>query len=257
MQDIAMTSPTKVAITRIIIDALMASWEKRKRLAQVAALPSLALIVIATYWSYADRKVDTLDAMVWVALWTMAFSPFALTCHRVLLLGNDSLPQYGIMRLTKREMKFLAWLSAIGLIGFLVKAISIMTIGSVLVNAIEIQNDWLVRILKGADVLAAYLVARLSLILPSIALDEQLSLSHVWHLSQGNGIRLTIILVGLPWLLAYYGQFIFPEEMNLAQVTLCSILYCVALLVEVAVLSFSYKALASLTLSPISRDDGV
>lgn len=253
----AMISRTKLAIAQIIINALKASWEKRKRLAQVVALPSLTLVVIATYWSYADRKVDTMDAMVWVALWTMAFSPFALACHRVLLLGNDSLPQYGIMRLTKREIKFFAWLSAIGLIGFFVKAISIMTIGNVLVNVIEIQNDWLVWILKGADVLAAYLVARLSLILPSIALDEQLSLSHVWHLSQGNGFRLTIILVGLPWLLAYYGQFIFPEEMNLAQVTLCRILYCVALLLEVAVLSFSYKALSSITLSAILREDRV
>lgn len=257
MQNMAMISRTKLAIAQIIINALKASWEKRKRLAQVVALPSLALVVIATYWSYADRKVDTMDAMVWVALWTMAFSPFALACHRVLLLGNDSLPQYGIMRLTKREIKFFAWLSAIGLIGFFVKAISIMTIGNVLVNVIEIQNDWLVWILKGADVLAAYLVARLSLILPSIALDEQLSLSHVWHLSQGNGFRLTIILVGLPWLLAYYGQFIFPEEMNLAQVTLCRILYCVALLLEVAVLSFSYKALSSITLSAILREDRV
>lgn len=257
MQNMAMISRTKLAIAQIIINALKASWEKRKRLAQVVALPSLTLVVIATYWSYADRKVDTMDAMVWVALWTMAFSPFALACHRVLLLGNDSLPQYGIMRLTKREIKFFAWLSAIGLIGFFVKAISIMTIGNVLVNVIEIQNDWLVWILKGADVLAAYLVARLSLILPSIALDEQLSLSHVWHLSQGNGFRLTIILVGLPWLLAYYGQFIFPEEMNLAQVTLCRILYCVALLLEVAVLSFSYKALSSITLSAILREDRV
>jgi len=219
-------------------------WRKRSRLVQVVTVPSIALILIGLYWNSFGAETAS-EALVWVLLHAMAFTPFAIARHRVLLLGEASLPRYGVMQWTTRLFRFLWWLlAAFGSAGFVIIMIVMMILGGTIVNAFDIPEEGAGWSLIGKifEALATYVVARLSLILPAVALDQKLTLSTVWDLSEGNGWRLAVVVGGLPWLLNYLQGLAFSET-DMIPAILRSVVYCTLLIVEVAALSLSYKAL--------------
>lgn len=132
----------KLPVIPILIGAFQAPWHKRSRLIEVAAVPSIAIILISLYWN-SFRAQSAPEALVWVLLNAMAFTPFAIACHRVLLLGETSLPRYGVMRWTTREFRFLWWLvAALGSAGFVIIMLVMMILGGTIVNAFDIPAEW-------------------------------------------------------------------------------------------------------------------
>jgi hypothetical protein len=244
-----LSTRTKLPVIPIIFGAFQLSWLHGYRLAQVVAAPSLALILIGIYWVYAGQPLEVYTSVVWVLLYAMAFTPFAVACHRVLLIGEDSLARYGVMGWTKREFRFLVWLVVSALVGLFVMTIGIMILGGILAKALTFPREdwegWVGWILiTGCGLLGSYITARLSLILPSIALEHRYRISEIWRLSRSNGWRLTVVLAGFPWLLNYLQGLAVPHEVPFFAAVLGSTVYCVFLIVEVAALSLSYKALS-------------
>jgi hypothetical protein len=234
-------------VISIILGAFRVPWSKRSRLARAVAAPATALIVIGMYWAYSGYLAGTYGSVLWVLLYALALTPFAVACHRVLLLGDESLPRYGIMKWTMREGRYLAWLLAAWLLGFLATMFLMMTIGTIVINVFNIPRAWMEVgwFLGSFQVLGTYVLARLSLILPAIALDGRPSLSRIWRLSDGNGWRLTVVVCGLPWLLELSQGFIHLDEATFVSMTLGSLVFCPLLVVEVAALSLSYKELVA------------
>lgn len=248
-------------VVPILLLAFRITWQYRVRLAQVVAIPSLALALIGTYWSYYGYQAGTYNSILWVLLHMMAFTPFTVACHRVLLLSENSLPRYGILSWTKREVQFLKWLLVVMLSGWSTSIIATMLLGTLMQNAFEFPEDWWAWLISGCTVLGAYVAARFSLSLPIVAIDKivvdrNLGLADLWRATRGNGWRLTVVLGGFPWLLRYGQRMLFPEDATIATTVLFALLYCVLLVVEVAALSLSYKALnaTSFDVSWSSRD---
>src|SRR5262249_16385172 len=136
---------TRLPVIPIIFGAFQLAWLRRYRLAQVVAVPSLALILIGTYWIYAGRLTGTDDSIAWAlfVLQTLAFTPFAVPCHRLLLLGEGSLPRYGIMGWKKREIQFFIWLLIAILVSSFVMIIATMILGGIVANLFTFQKeDW-------------------------------------------------------------------------------------------------------------------
>ena len=230
-------SSIHLPVINIILGAFRIPWSKRSRIARAVIAPAIALSAIGAYWVYS--RPGTYESNLWVLLYGLALTPFAVACHRVLLLGDESLPQYGIMTWTVREGRFLTWLLAAWSLAFLTTMFLLMTIGTIVMNVFDIPRAWMEMgwFLGSFEVLGTYVLARLSLILPAVALDGRPSLSSIWRLSHGNGWRLTVVLGGLPWLVSHFQRFILPDEATFVSVLLISLVFCPLLVVEIAALS--------------------
>lgn len=175
------------------------------------------------------------------------YALFAVNCHRVVMLGADSIPTRWGLYWSSRETRFFGWTIGIGLIagvvslplGFLVLEFAILP--SEMAPGYGIVWDLMLFV---TAIPAVYLGSRWSLVLPSTAIDRRPSLGSAWDLSRGNGWRLAVLL-GVPPLLL--GE-VFSEltmaigTLDSAPVTfVTNLAFCLVGALEVTILSIAYK----------------
>jgi hypothetical protein len=164
---------------------------------------------------------------------------FAVTTHRIILLRLD-LPPWGALSWSKRETRFLWWWLLSGIL------LSISLFPLFVRNLVEPPAIW--GFLAPAQVIAFFLGARLSLILPAIAIGEPSKPSEVWCLSRGNVLQVVFALA-VP-LFAFLGLWILvpkdaaPIEFTTIQV-LIGLAGCLTTAFEITVLSVCYRELKS------------
>jgi hypothetical protein len=197
---------------------------------------------------------------VW--LWTTSFGMymglvsalFAVTCHRIVLLGPETAPRFGIRPPTAREVHFILYSATL----FLLSKVAILSKVGVIFWADKLTRGpvalLMIDIIFGYAIflLGYYVVARVSLLLPSIAIDQQRTVHEVWDLSKSNGWRLVVItgllplvfitvLVLLEGLLTSASKAFENEAFEIAT----NIAWYALFAVDIAALSLSYKYLST------------
>lgn len=180
---------------------------------------------------------------------------FAVACHRIVLLGEDSLFNRWGLYWTAREMRFIGWSILVGLLLFLVLMLTFPIVWAVveLAAAADMPIEWLGE--GAAEVLGwaiyaptAYLMSRICLVLPATAVDQRPRLGDAWRLSRGNGWRLAIALA-VPGLLlggfAYILGLIVDAPDNIALLIAVATLYGLLGAVGVTVISVAFRTLSS------------
>ena len=111
----------------------------------------------------------------------------------------------------------------------------------------------LLAAVAGCVALLALVVPRLSLVLPAVALGEQLSLRLAWRRSRGNTLRLLLatFLCGLPALLLSMGTSWWVSTLTfeglvgyVVDSTIVSVGYAILTIVGVTLISLSYRFLS-------------
>ena len=129
-----------------------------------------------------------------------AYLMVAVSCHRILLLGEDSLPNEWGVYLGRRELRFVGWSLVIGLI-----AAPIFLVVAAVLSAfygLEPSDPLAIATMTIVGLVAcAYPVSRSSLVLPATAIDERPTIAGAWALSDGVGWPLALI-VSLPGIAA-------------------------------------------------------
>lgn len=239
----------RLPIAKVISGAFLVPWLKRVRLARALLGSGIALIAIGIYWAYKGQYLGTWGQIPLVFLYFIVVTPFAIACHRLVLMADTSVPEYGIVKWSSREVNFLGKLITVGLASFGAFTLSIMAIGAIVFNLFTIpdipNNERIHWLFESFRIPAAYFVARLSLILPATALDQKSDIRSAWQLSHGNGWRLAVVICGLPWLSVILEGYVYPDEPTIVQVTLSCIVFYALLVIEIALLSLSYKELRS------------
>ena len=168
---------------RVIAGAFVYVIENKQALTKALAIPFVAYLLID-----ASIFLDLPSAMAFVlaVLSVGVQAIFAITTHRILLLGPGSVSPWGITSWSKRETFFV--LHIIGL-GFLIMVLSIIGfvpfIGSVV-----------------ALVLICWVMGRLSLVFPGIAVDKGVSFGLSWEMTQNYQMLMFLVVILFPILLA-------------------------------------------------------
>lgn len=175
---------------------------------------------------------------------------FAITCHRLALIGDDSVPTYGLLTWTQRETRYLGWLIVVTLICMLLSYVINSIFVSQMVNDLEsgaspesLQSSWRYTYLAYIPIL--YIFSRLSVLYPAIALDQGINARWAWQATARNGWRLTLIVGVLPWVLYYLVHLFLRDNATFVEYGVVKIIGFFLLAVEVVALSFAYKHLAS------------
>jgi hypothetical protein len=164
---------------------------------RVLILPSLLLGVAAT-------TEEAFEQLFWVALVLKPFQLLlgtmcAVSCHRLVLIGDEGIPNSSGLFLSARELRFIGWSLALGLI-FAAFVVFSALLGIALVVVLSAAPRTFTQVLVGATlasclVLALYVCGRCSLIFPATAIDRRASLRSAWTLSEGNGWRLMLLII--------------------------------------------------------------
>jgi hypothetical protein len=172
------------------------------------------------------------------------FVPFASYCHRIVIIGGEP-EKVGNLNWTMRETRFLGWTLGIYFVsgfalfagGVFWYALTSVLQGRGLISAIVLFI--LLVILPGF-----YLLARLSLVFPGVAVGERPDIGSVWELSEGQVSRLLILVVIFPLLamITLYGLhfFLLGNDVNLYTGLIAGISFYTLLILVISVLSESY-----------------
>ena len=276
------TSWPSIQIGPIIKEAILLTWVRRQQFVPLLLLP-VALTTalhLSDMWLLSDRP-RSLGILLQIPNF-LIFSFFAVSCHRSILIGEHSVSRFGIPGWPRREFRFFRWIIFIYLIGgtfwFLTSEIGIRGVDFIETFLEEKLQDISIR-LSGSKMVffpwtlfglipCGYLIGRLSLLLPAIAIDSQTSLRTAWSQSKGNGWRMALLVGWMPILLhflekvlaAYFGFYlskqvassgfgVYVEVFSVLEILLLYIFFTI----EVSILSLSFLKLSGWNPDPDLR----
>ena len=213
----------------IIKEAIRLPWIRRQHFWRLLALPVAltTLLYLGDYWFLSDAA-RSMNILLQIPNF-LIFSFFAVACHRSILIGEQSVSRFGIPGWPGREFRFFCWLIFIYVIGGMVWLVTSEVVvwipGFIETFLGKDLNELSIR-LSGSKrmtlspwthlglIPCGYLIGRLSLLLPAIAVNEQASLRSAWSQSKGHGWRMAFLVGWMPILLHMLTQ-IFSTYLNL------------------------------------------
>lgn len=255
------TIPAPLPVFTIIRAAFQFVWKKKLRMARALLIPVIAIWAVDQLPFSDERSILSTDP-IWVGcllflIQTIPYLLFAVTCHRLALLGDQSVPEYGLWKWTMRESRYLAWLLVIVNIYLLIYlAVDSSFVSNMFgdLGAVAGVDPFHLSMLVVYPVYIGflYLFSRLCVLYPAIAVGKQVRAEWVWPVTARNGWRLTLVAGFLPWVIYWLTNFLLRDNATWAE---CAIFWFAGFFlfaVEVVALSYSYKHLAQHETPPTS-----
>ena len=205
----------RLPVAKVIAGALILAWERRYALLHALWLPLLCGIVFTvteTFWGPSSWESPTPEQQSTTQgslfLWTLPLFVltvvFAVRSYRVYLLDVDSTQAMPPFSWNLRETRFVFAMAAIAFL-FAFAAVTFGTaVGALWPGASTFANG---RIGLVLIIPPAYLVGRLLLAFPALAIDDSVdvlqALGQSWAISRNNGFRLLVLCVLVPGVLAW------------------------------------------------------
>lgn len=152
--------------------------------------------------------VPNIDWKGLIAIRILQWIPFtliAITTHKIILEGPNSVPTWGINRFGRREVKFAVYGILIGLIAF--PAI-VLTIGLMVAFPAIVLTfiPYIVIFIFIATL--AYIIGRFSLVFPSIAISSNIRLKDSWVATKDNKLMMIVVVTMFPFILGILEQLL-------------------------------------------------
>jgi len=132
-----------------------------------------------------DNIEDFRAATAFTAVLLPVDGIIAITTHRIILLGPESVPNWGINKWTFRESYFLLYLLVLFLLS--------VFIGALAFAPLVISISGIAILLWG--------LSRVSLAFPGIAVDRDVGFFMSWRLTKENQILMALVTLGVPLVL--------------------------------------------------------
>jgi len=232
-------------VVAIIKEALLVVWEKRLALFRALMVTGLVLATLDAVQNHVLKNLGWVSLLFLnVVLNGLVFTLFAVTCHRIVLLGETSVPKYGLLSWTSRETRFLGW----GVVTFLY---ALLILGPVmLVVFVGTFTD--IPFVKGYEkcwaflgaVPVIYVLVRLGLLFPATAVGDRRNTDWAFHTTAKNGWRLMVATSLIP---VSFGVVIsaLPIDHNLLTDFLVRLVGCAFTAIGIVALSLSFRFLSS------------
>ena len=211
----------RVEPLKVIAGAVVFVVERRARFAKALVVP--LVLYCALDFAYLLRPGSIGQTLVQVAA-LFVQTVIAITTHRLLLLGDDAIPQWGMVRWGKREAYFFLY---VFLVGF-------CAIPAALFAFIPVVGPVL------TIVTAAWVLSRLSLVFPAIAVDEGVGLFLAWELTERHQLLMVTVVVLFPLALSLPALLFLLLPLPWS-VLLISVLTAFVTVFSIAALSIAYR----------------
>ncbi len=165
----------------------------------------------------------------------------ATACHRFTLLPKEQWEANALHGFRRDEWRYLLRTVVIGLL-VAVLAVLVMVIGLSILG-----EQGLVPVAVVTMMLALYVLSRLAITLPALALGQHSPLKEAWQLSRGNGSRLVLVVFLIPMLMGspFFILLALQPEVGLLAY-LASFGVYITSLISLVMLSLAYQFLCDL-----------
>jgi len=247
-----MTDPSsapRLPVLKVIVGACAWPWYRRTAFVRALLVPYLLLVSLMVAYCYAGNDVIASTWWAVYAAYVFLFVHLAVNCHRVVLLNEANASMWTLPKWSWRETRFLGWFLLIWLIAAVGKMIVIIIPTITFTTGLGGEASKPSSGINFADYVGTvvfwYIFARLSLVLPSIAVDEKLSLSETLKRSHANGWRLLVVVCVLPYVTSFVTQHILRKNASAAEYIIMLSVWTIFLTIEISALSLSYRELSS------------
>jgi hypothetical protein len=259
-------------IRTILQEAIQLSWAHRKHFGILLVIPSLLLAgsrFLQDIWIFQDdQSAISWSKLAYLAIISsplvVAFGIFAIACHRSILLTPHGIPALGYLGWSARETRFVLYSILLSSLTWLAIGVCFSFSLLTLVFLTVIFSSWLSTIAAWKDwdwvapasltfflaiFLVAYPIGRLSLVLPAIAVDRKVSARWSWVISEPYDWQLAFLVGVLPFgsaVLQTAFTTLLPNIIpDTLQYLLEGFLYSTLLVMEIAILSLSYRTVST------------
>lgn len=167
----------------------------RKNIVKSLLVP-VVLVMIIDLLSYFIPDEWTLVGWALFAVIVLFYAVMAVTVHRLLILGPESVPEWGLPGLSARELRFASYVLGIMLIAWVVK------LPMLLVVLLPAEKFDYLGIVSGFlflwSMVAGFIVARFLLVFPGTAVDRDPSLKGSWSMTRPHVLMIFLVGVVVP-----------------------------------------------------------
>ena len=229
----------RLPVKAIIRQAMWSPIALRKQFLKVLIIPVMLLMALYYLRIYLTGDSYVISLMLSLISF-LVYCYFVISVHRVVLLHEDYAGVV-IPRLSWRVARYLIWFVVVSLILGLIAA-PLMILNHLMSNdTAGLDKSLLVYFVIMLP--AVYVMARLSLIFPAVALDKRPNIERAWAMTKNNGWRMFIVIGVLPYLFTLLENVISREESTFVEDIVILLLNYVFLIIEISALSFSYQYL--------------
>lgn len=215
---------------KLLAQAAKSIIENRNALAKALSVPFLIFCTIYSIEFFLPNTWYSFFAE-WLAYVVDAI--FAIITHRIVLLGPNAVPKWGLIKWTKRETWFVFYLLALFAITWGLFGSAMYLLNNIFGNSAGIG---LLGIIFAVIlvVLSVYFSARLALVFPSTAIDQRINFKSSWNLTDNHeGLMVLIVILVpvffvIPSLLSLYFflpviYVILPDPTNLSDLSIINL----------------------------------
>jgi len=241
-------------VHELLKETFLKPWFIRKSILHALIIPVLLGAILGVISEFIDE--EGIYYYFYVVLASVIYILIAINCHRLILLGENSVPLYGINRWTVRETYFLfCFFLFYFFIPFIYSLFSLYLYEVMPINIDE--YFWSSTILIWTFlILFLWVTVRTILIFPRIAIDHRANFNIIkwsWMMTKNNTCRLFVLVLLTPSII--YLPIHLIEELIKVNFTHGSVIQIIFLFIEmllsytleifiIAALSVSYKWLS-------------
>lgn len=228
----------------LVAEAISEVVRRKEALVAAAFFPIISILLFDTLtWEIAPTSVPVRLLLSLVPL--PLYAIFATVVHRVVLLGENSLPNRWGVFWTERETRFLGWLFGVWLLfaALALPAAFIRLLFSPGEDGMDVA--WIGTILS--YIFASYFYGRFGLVLPATAVDRRSDFKEAWAMSRGKGVMIAMALV-IPAMILIPVEWALYGTLDESLWPIADLVWLVIALpvfaIEIAIISLAYSKLA-------------
>ena len=257
--------PRKLPLRRILVGAFVLPWRNRIAVLRAIGVPMLALVAAFLAWQTLSFSSPSAQWATW-ATFVVSIAWLAIATHR-LVLTHAWNPQSALSEFSFRRF---AWF--VGALVFIMLAVLVITmiVAIIAVNIVigpryvaagepppsATPQETLEWIQRFGSAVAYFISARISLVLPAIAMDRKPDLVEAWRCSRRNSWRLAVIVCALPLALDEITAALWRNGSTTLEIALLGILTGIFSVIGFVALSLSYFELTHESAPPPTHPPG-
>ena len=223
----------------LIMKSIKDIFDNYEVIGKALLIPIILLLVLnfASTSFNSDKQMFSAVSIFFIFLSILVDIIILITVHRILILGNDSVPQWGIQKFEQREF------------GFFLKYLIVFI---VFVSAVVLSTAFLH--LFGINIMASIFLtmiitsiylSRVSLVFPAIAVDAQMSFRESFEFTKDFKLLIFVTVIVFPVLFSLVIGSIYTFIISMLATSISSHLNLLMVLLNVVISVFLVSALSN------------